>query len=88
MKSVLIFLLAAYYTDCRRSIPAKKSRSINAGLKAFADSDPAVAAAINEAAKIADAERVRNRRKSVATAIRRGRMNSDNIVHVPCGRKK
>ena len=88
MKSCLIFLLAAYYTDLRKATPVAKTRAINTGIKAFADSDPAVAEAVKEAKLIADAERVRNRRKSVVTTFQRGRMKGGSIVHVPCHRKK
>lgn len=88
MKSVLIYLLAAWYTDIRKGVPAATSRRLNAGIKSFADSDPAVAACVEEAKKIADAERVRNRRKTIGAAIRQGRMKNGNIVHVPCGRKR
>ena len=49
MKSLLSFLLIAWYSDLRRNVPSNIASKVNAGIRGFAHADPKVAELVEKA---------------------------------------
>lgn len=88
MKSLAMFLLEAWYLDCRKSVPAATSRRVNAGIRGFQESSDEVKKAVESAKNSAAAAEARRRRHSFKSALAKGKLRGTAIVQSPCGNRK
>jgi len=88
MKSLLIFMLEAWYTDVRKSVPATVSNRVNSGIRAFSNADPTLREIVNLAKKSGAAAVVHRKRSQIKFNLARQRRYGANIKHVPCRKVK
>lgn len=83
MDSLCMFLLEAWYTDVRKSVPATVSKRVNNGIRSFANASPETSKAVKLAKMSGAALDAKRRRKDVASALKHGHRRGSSIVHSP-----
>lgn len=87
MKSLTMFLLEAWYLDCRKNVPATVSKRVNAGIRSFENSSVEVQKAVELAKNSAAAADARRRRSGVKAALAGGKRRGTAIVKSPCHKR-
>lgn len=84
MKSLLQLMLIAYYTDCKRRIPARLTRALDADIRVMVGDNPDLQAIVSQCKKVAEAKKARRRREDAGAKIPHMHHGSSHVQHVPC----
>lgn len=84
MKSLLSFLLIAWYSDLRRNVPSNIASKVNAGIRGFANADPKVAELVEIAKKSGAAQARKYTRNQQRLNLAKTRRRGSHLQHIPC----
>lgn len=87
MKSLLIFMLEAWYTDVRKHVPAKIAKRVNSGIRSFERNNSDVKDAVKKAKNSAVATHGRRTRNAAKLNKAKQIAAARHVEVVPCGQK-
>lgn len=88
MKSLLELMLIAYYTDCKRRIPARITHALDADIRLMVGDDPDLQAIVSQCKKVAEAKKARRRREEAGAKVPHMHHGNPHLKHVPCRERR
>jgi len=84
MKSLLTFMLIAWYSDLRRNVPSNIATKVNAAIRGFSHADSEVAKIVDNAKKSGAAQSRKYTRSQQRFNLAKTRRRGTHLQHIPC----